>query len=151
MQNEQLKQLKLCIENTLKIKVDAMTIEKFIEKYNIMLKFTNLEELKDFNEKLSAGGKFLSDLKSSLKCLIQENMYKTLLIILKRLMDRRMAVQCTAVRISKDKYLFKDTTLYKVLFAFICTYCAAEEKSITEKEFTKALGSIFNNAKDWDG
>ncbi|KAL0099569.1 hypothetical protein PUN28_019762 [Cardiocondyla obscurior] len=74
-----------------------MTIEKFIEKYNIMLKFTNLEELKDFNEKLSAGGEFLSDFKSSLKCLIQENMYKTLLIILKKLMDRRLAVQCTAV------------------------------------------------------
>lgn len=61
MQTQQISQLRLCIENTLKIKVDAMTIEKFIEKHNITLKFSNLEALKDFNEKLSAGGEFLSD------------------------------------------------------------------------------------------
>jgi len=33
-----------------------------------------------------------------------------------------------------------------------CNNCVDENnKSITEKEFNKALGSIFNNAKDWDG
>lgn len=33
-----------------------------------------------------------------------------------------------------------------------CNYCAGENnEAVTEKEFNKALGSIFNNAKDWDG
>lgn len=34
----------------------------------------------------------------------------------------------------------------------ICGNCTGENnKPITEKDFNKALGSIFNNAKDWDG
>lgn len=33
----------------------------------------------------------------------------------------------------------------------VCNYCTDENKAVTEKEFNKALGSIFNNAKDWDG
>jgi len=33
----------------------------------------------------------------------------------------------------------------------VCGYCNEENKPITEKSFNKALGSIFNNAKDWDG
>jgi len=33
-----------------------------------------------------------------------------------------------------------------------CNDCVDKNnKPITEKEFNKALGSIFNNAKDWDG
>ncbi|XP_036142993.1 uncharacterized protein LOC105834469 isoform X2 [Monomorium pharaonis] len=89
--------------------------------------------------------------KSSLGYLVQENMYKSILVILKRLMDRGLAVQCTAVCQRKNKYVFKDTELYKILFASICNSCATEGKLVTEKEFNKALGSIFNNAKDWDG
>lgn len=43
-------------------------------------------------------------------------MYKTVLVTLKRLMDRGLAVQCTAVRQCKNKYVIKDTELYKILF-----------------------------------
>jgi len=33
-----------------------------------------------------------------------------------------------------------------------CNDCVNENnKPITGKEFNKTLGSIFNNAKDWDG
>ncbi|XP_036142984.1 uncharacterized protein LOC105834469 isoform X1 [Monomorium pharaonis] len=151
MQTEEIRKLKFCIDNTLKVKIDAITIEKFVEKHNVMLKLLNIEQLENFNEKLSAGGEFLSDFKSSLGYLVQENMYKSILVILKRLMDRGLAVQCTAVCQRKNKYVFKDTELYKILFASICNSCATEGKLVTEKEFNKALGSIFNNAKDWDG
>jgi hypothetical protein len=48
--------------------------------------------------------------------LVEENMSKTVLTILKRFMHRKLAVQCTAVRQSKEKYVMKDTTFYKVLF-----------------------------------
>lgn len=61
MQSEQIRQLKNSIEQTLKIKVDPMTVEKFIDKHNITLKLSNLTAVKDFEEKLSAGGEFLSD------------------------------------------------------------------------------------------
>lgn len=61
MQSEQIRQLRFCIEKTLKVKIDSMTIENFAEKYNITLKLSNLTALKDFNKQLSAGGEFLSD------------------------------------------------------------------------------------------
>lgn len=54
--------------------------------------------------------------KMCLTHLVEENMSKTVLTILKRFMHRKLAVQCTAVRQSKEKYVMKDTTFYKVLF-----------------------------------
>lgn len=34
----------------------------------------------------------------------------------------------------------------------VCDNCRGENgEPVTEKEFNKTLGSIFNNAKDWDG
>lgn len=60
MQSEQIRQLKNSIEQTLKIKVDPMTVEKLINKHNITLKLSNLTALKNFEEKLSADGEFLS-------------------------------------------------------------------------------------------
>lgn len=43
-------------------------------------------------------------------------MYKTVLTVMKKFMHRELAIQCTAVRQSKEKYVMKDTIFYKVLF-----------------------------------
>lgn len=47
-------------------------------------------------------------------------------------------------------YKMKLLKCITYIVAFICTYCK-QDKPITEKNFMKTLGSIFNNAKDWDG
>lgn len=54
--------------------------------------------------------------KTCLKYLVEQNMNKTIVTILKRLMTRELVMQCTAIRQSKDKYIMRDTTFYKTLF-----------------------------------
>lgn len=62
MQNEQIKELRNAIECTLKVKTDdSMTIQKLIDKYNISLKLQNLNEFKDFEQRLIEDKDFLSD------------------------------------------------------------------------------------------
>jgi hypothetical protein len=45
----------------MKVKIDPMTVDKFIDKHNVTLKLSNLAELKGFEEKLSASEELLSD------------------------------------------------------------------------------------------
>jgi len=61
MQCQQIRQLKNTIEQILKVKIDPMTVDKFINNHNIILKLSNLAELKDFEEKLSVNKELLSD------------------------------------------------------------------------------------------
>jgi len=44
MQKEEIKQLRNAIEQTLKVKTDSMTFQKFIEKYNVTFKIQNINE-----------------------------------------------------------------------------------------------------------
>lgn len=66
MQNEEIKQLRNAIELILKVKTDSMTTQKFTEKYNITLKLQNLNEFKDFEQRLTEDKQFLSDFVSYL-------------------------------------------------------------------------------------
>jgi len=63
---EEIKQLRNAIEQILKVKTDSMTVQKFIEKYNITLKLQNLNEFKDFEKRLTEDKQFLSDFVSNL-------------------------------------------------------------------------------------
>lgn len=66
IQSEEIKQLRNAIEQILKVKTDSMTVQKFIEKYNITLKLQNLNEFKDFEKPLTEDKQFLSDFVSNL-------------------------------------------------------------------------------------
>lgn len=49
-------------------------------------------------------------------------MYKTLLTILKKIFTRDLAMQFTVIRQSKNKYVIKETTFYKILFGELIIY-----------------------------
>lgn len=66
MQREEIKQLRNAIELILKVKADSMTTQKFIEKYDITLKLQNLNEFKNFEQRLTEDKHFLSDFVSYL-------------------------------------------------------------------------------------
>lgn len=66
IQSEEIKQLRNAIEQILKVKTDSMTVQKFIEKYNITLKLQNFNEFKDFEKRLTKDKQFLSDFVSNL-------------------------------------------------------------------------------------
>jgi len=66
MQKEEIKQLRNAIEQTLKVKTDSMTFQKFIEKYNITFKLQNLNEFKDFEKRLTQDKHLLTDFVSYL-------------------------------------------------------------------------------------
>lgn len=66
IQSEEIKQLRNAIEQILKVKTDSITVQKFIEKYNITLKLQNLNEFKDFEKRLTEDKQFLSDFVSNL-------------------------------------------------------------------------------------
>ncbi|XP_071653190.1 uncharacterized protein [Temnothorax longispinosus] len=127
---------------------------QFSEKYNMEFPCKTLENFMQFEENLK-NKEFRQDFQHNLWKNIDTStsLLKSLTNILKKYMSRDVAMAFTAVKKVDKKQILKTT-----IFSSCIQNVVIEEYStsnahppITDKMYYSTLGSILNNAKDWEG
>ncbi|XP_014211233.1 uncharacterized protein LOC106641339 [Copidosoma floridanum] len=135
-----------------------ITFDSFSNKYSqheFPLKTVN--EYDDFSKDLENDeSSFKSDLKQYFLSTINFTLDVTdnLKIILKKLLSKDVLKDFTPQVQKSGKSVFKETKLYCLLeesLIEIYNENLTKDKHINQKIILKSIGTIFNNAKDWDG
>ncbi|XP_077262507.1 uncharacterized protein LOC143897571 [Temnothorax americanus] len=139
------------IERLMLVKNNQISTPAFVEKYNFV-KIQSTEEFKTFDSELQTNNEFTKDFKDVLEQLIGSSMKQSITAAVKKFLHRDFAMKCTAIKLSNNKFVLKNTHFYNSLFEVICRYHKNPDGGIiTEKMFYLSLSSCLTNAKDWDG
>ncbi|XP_071649381.1 uncharacterized protein [Temnothorax longispinosus] len=128
----------------------AGQLESDAEDDEFKFPLTTYDVFTDFDEKLKTDQAYRRKIRKRIRSQInvKQDTSKNLGEIVRFFMIRLVALKFTAVKKMKDKELFKDTYLYKVLEGL---FLSAHKESINSKQFQQLMGKVLNNAKDWDG
>nr|XP_012217314.1 PREDICTED: uncharacterized protein LOC105669116 [Linepithema humile] len=132
-----------------------ITFTDFMEKYELNMPFSALEDFQEFDNRLKIEKNFQLEFKRSIYVTIDRDnsVSKMLTSILRKLVKRVVMCQYTCLKQQGTKLIFKDTVTCRCIIDIVFkTYNKDQENPVvTEKSFFTCLGNVISNAKDWEG
>ncbi|XP_043471280.1 uncharacterized protein LOC122512384 [Leptopilina heterotoma] len=135
--------------------VPSLSNFTFINDNKLDVPFKELEDFQKFDNDLETKEEFKNQFIASLPQLFDPSLKirKTITNILRTYLSKNVALQYVAMKKTKDKLIFKKTSMITCIIAAMST-CHKDPLSglfLNEQTFLAELKAVLPNAKDWEG